>query len=93
MPVHILIAAFSLTSTEHLLVAHSQTGYVILQTVLLSGMFAATLVSTSLHKQSFLWRALELEDFAVFITRSSAVFTGTKCGVGGGEGALKINSI
>ncbi len=46
-------------------------------TVTLS-MFAATVVSTSLHKQSFLWRPLE--DFKVFIpafiTRSSTVFTG-----------------
>lgn len=40
-------------------------GYTSLQTVLLPSMFAATLVSTRLHKQSFLWKALE--DFTVFI--------------------------
>lgn len=43
----------------------------------LNNMFAATLGSRSLHKQSFLWRALE--DFAVFTpcfhNVHSAVFT------------------
>ena len=39
--------------------------YMSLQTVLVPNMFAATLVSTSLRKQTFLWWALE--DFTVFI--------------------------
>lgn len=52
--------------------------YTILQTVLLLSMFAATLASASLHKQSFLWRVLE--DCRVFIYCVLAVFTRLRWG-------------